>query len=1245
MTYSPNPAVNAKIHKLLKLGVPPIPVAPKLDPKHPDGHRVESPEYRYRQDKPEFVSCDGERVVVSGDYCKFTTTAVDSEMAAVRGKFVRLDSTLSPTPLFTGKNPSFLGWDGKHQKLNHGQFQKRMPTDQEIKKWFANPNTGVGTLGGHNGIVWVDFDAKNYPTQEDCDRDVRELLDRIGKPTLTEKTGSGGYRVAIVPTVKPTFTNFSTEPGGKHLGEALFAGRYTVLAPSKHPNGNYYKEICDADPVEVDSLEAIGLYPSKDEAQSQQRAEKRSRKGKGDRNTQQTYSDPVDNPWDIRNFALFFEGYSERGNGWGYAKCPAHNGTGLTSFRVDLTSGAFKCWFGCDTKAVYKAGRELAERFGYKFQEKSDRTRPETEHPDIEPDPEAYREYEERREAEERNAETEEQERQREWREQYPDRVKNHYRRHRRYTPTQRQNQRYVELEAPAPNTIMGVKSGLGTGKTEGLKKIKAALAGEGGLVLADRNGLLYQTCERLGILHLQRDKAWKEKSLTNSWLALCPDSLIHFSDEELVGRNLIIDEAQSVVDHILMGSTLLRKRDAVISRWETAVRLAKRIFLLDGYLTDVVVDYIARIRGGYVNIIKVGNDWKPETRPPVEFLTGSVNTFGALLKRDYSSFLKDLMPPQCMTMTDYLRFETEGIQRFAVATDTQIGAESLDIMLTSSGRTVLRIDSKTINTPEVKAFCRDPNAYLLAHPEIEVVIYTPTLESGFDVSVTQQVKRYGTVYDPDTDTETQQFWEVTMPYFSDVYGIFVGNITTNRQMQMLGRVRQCNRIHVFCAPFAPTTDIHSQFANAATRDLMRYLSQDSAAITADGLEAEFEKCKKTILENKTTPHQEMWGILKSTANHEKSNLRECLKDALIEAGYEVNEVSRIHGPEAGEWRQAREDVKLQNSGDRFNAEDISLEVAEGLGSNFASSWEERCQVWRAFLTKQKLPGIAESASWSENFCHWVGYEHRGWVRMQELCWLLHHPEVALLMQQQKWASRVKRDRTFLPDIRSRYLLVKTLRGIGITEFLGSPDKEYTQDSPEVISFVSRLTRDVQLALGIKVGKSSPIQLMGRVLGLIGFELKGRQRREEKKRKGERVRSYTCQPINYVDEESGADYRVDTLAAIDRKWGEYLERSNPADWGVTGESHKTQEPDVTPSPIEYIKQEAGVTPLHTRPRRPLYEALADVVFWLKQGLDGSARTILHGILNEEGARQVWEAINQHPELDPLRDLMPRRREG
>ena len=160
--YSPNPGVNTKIHKLLKLGVPPVPVAPKLDPKHPDGHHIQRVVKRYSAEKPSFIFSDGERVQVSGDYCTFSNTSIGDAIAPIRGDFVRLDSNLNPIARFTGKNPSYLDRDGKPKICLHGEIQNRLPSEQEIKKWFANPNTGIGTLGGHNGIVWIDFDAKNY---------------------------------------------------------------------------------------------------------------------------------------------------------------------------------------------------------------------------------------------------------------------------------------------------------------------------------------------------------------------------------------------------------------------------------------------------------------------------------------------------------------------------------------------------------------------------------------------------------------------------------------------------------------------------------------------------------------------------------------------------------------------------------------------------------------------------------------------------------------------------------------------------------------------------------------------------------------------------------------------------------------------------------------------------------------------------------------------------------------------------
>lgn len=172
--------------------------------------------------------------------------------------------TLHPLPLYTGKNPSYLDHDGIPHLINHRQYQNRLPDDHELEVWFAHPDNGVGTLGGWNNTVWLDFDKKQFASQSECDAAVLKILERPElQETFIERSHSGGWRIGITVKQKPNFTNFSLTPGGVHVGEALFEGRFTVLAPTVGPSGNPYQSLNRALPVEVESLESIGIYSIK----------------------------------------------------------------------------------------------------------------------------------------------------------------------------------------------------------------------------------------------------------------------------------------------------------------------------------------------------------------------------------------------------------------------------------------------------------------------------------------------------------------------------------------------------------------------------------------------------------------------------------------------------------------------------------------------------------------------------------------------------------------------------------------------------------------------------------------------------------------------------------------------------------------------------------------------------------------------------------------------------------------------
>lgn len=166
-------------------------------------------------------------------------------------------------PAFTGKNPSFLDAVGIPHLIRHTQYQHQLPTGQDLQTWFAHPGNGIGTLGGWQNLVWIDVDVKQFGSQDVCNARVSQWLSQYPRlhHTFTERTHSGGWRLAVrVP--EKTFTNFSLDQvGGQHVGEALGQGRFTVLAPTIGLSGQPYVNVQRVPPVWVERLEAIGVYP------------------------------------------------------------------------------------------------------------------------------------------------------------------------------------------------------------------------------------------------------------------------------------------------------------------------------------------------------------------------------------------------------------------------------------------------------------------------------------------------------------------------------------------------------------------------------------------------------------------------------------------------------------------------------------------------------------------------------------------------------------------------------------------------------------------------------------------------------------------------------------------------------------------------------------------------------------------------------------------------------------------------
>ncbi len=1047
--YSPNPGVNETIEALLALGCPPIPVAPPQDPRR--------------------------------ELCYQVTKTKDGVM------FCRLDKNLNPIPKFTGKNPSFLKRDGSPWICQHGKFQNRLPSKDELQKFFCHPDTGVGTLGGHAGLNWLDFDQKHYDSQEDCDHDVERIISENNlQSSWIERTGSDGWRVAVKPRQLPTFTNFATSPDGQHVGEALFEGRFTVLAPTIHPNGKSYRRVGWGEPVEVESLQAIGIYPSKDEVEQAERNQKREqRKASNPHYGQPT--NPQDNPWDIRNFAHYFEGYHERSDGWAAAKCPHHNGTSQTSFRIRLDTGEYKLWCGCNTKDVYQSGLALAAASGYKLPVAV-----------AEPDPVEYAKYLQQEQQDLEAAQAESKERLKELREAYPKKAKEAWRNSKRFTADIEKVTEWFEAELPPENSIFFGKAGLGRGKSTQLVRWVNELQTEGyGFVcLGYRNTLLIQLCGekrlgKLGFYHLHETDAGVMMHDPKGGIALCVDSLWRFNPDFFDGKILILDEVMSVIRHLLHSSTV-KGRDNILELFHQALHRASRVICLDGHLADWAVKYLHKLAPDK-KIIRFTNSYQGD-KPLVNFLQGTVDIEEKVRKNDRSPWLDHLLN-DCPIP--------------AICTDSQVFAESLDNLLTEKGLQVLRIDSKTVPEQYVKDCLLDTDGYIEKH-QPDAMIYTPSAESGVDVSIKD--------------------------YFTSHLGFFFGVLGVDAILQMLGRIRdsECTK-YVWVREWVAQDDqTHSKspFVKTVGADIEQTLVQDITD-TISTLDRKEDIAAKimAILERSKTPHFDASNQIQAISNYEKANLRECVLEALKEAGYTVYCYTLLDSKAVGDRvKKETETTRRKNSRDIFTAEKIHVDEIEEFSKKFDAKWEDRVKVIQATY-RSRLPGIDETESWDEEFIYKIKYANPDFINQQELYWLFSHPEVALRMNQERYFRFAKKERTFIGNIRSRMAKIKALRDIGIEKFL-ERGKTWVEDSPELTTLVKRCKdKKIAAALGKRPGFQSNTRFLGGLLKMLGF-----------KQIGQKVKSddgdYRIYHLDF-DTLSDPD-RKNALLCLDTRWQNYL---------------------------------------------------------------------------------------------------------
>jgi len=621
-----------------------------------------------------------------------------------------------------------------------------------------------------------------------------------------------------------------------------------------------------------------------------------------------------------------------------------------------------------------------------------------------------------------------------------PDRARDTWQRSQQFTPDVRVEQPWFDWSVPAPNTLLAVKSGLGTGKTTWLAGVVEQLADEGWVALGHRNSLLLQSCERWGFRHLHADKAFAAIRHPRSKLALCVDSLRHFRPEDFAGKNVILDEAMAIARHLLVGGTLGHKRATILERFGAALAQARRIICLDALLADWCVAYLQQLGGDGRAVVKVENIYRGAALP-VSVVAGER---AALLPKLWAS------------------------ARPVVCTDSQLEAEALERLLQDAGRSGLRVDSKTIADPAVQAFLRDPDGYI-RHHQPDYAIYTPSAEAGVDISIRD--------------------------YFSEQFCLFFGVVQTHAQLQMLGRVRDLGVPRWVWCRDAGLRDLEgerSPFPERVAEAVEAFLLQEGLnALAGNPDAAALNRLMSQLASARDDEHYQTFCTLKAIANYERARLRDCLLERLQVAGHRVREVALAPSEAGAREQAAREAVKTREAEAIFDATPVAA------SDRLTLSAAERAGVTKARLLRL-LPGIERSDRWRPELVRRMQFDERHFLVQQELFWLARHPDVAQRFLRS--APPTWHDQTTCGDLYNRQAQIRALLSLNIGEFLDL-EREWTRDSTNLFVLVASCqARELRLALGLGRSESDPLRCLRRVLGVVGVKVDRRRVKRDRRR-------------------------------------------------------------------------------------------------------------------------------------------------
>lgn len=661
-------------------------------------------------------------------------------------------------------------------------------------------------------------------------------------------------------------------------------------------------------------------------------------------------------------------------------------------------------------------------------------------------------------------------------------------------------NQRYFPdliLEENSPiSGILNLIGTTGTGKSTQIKSIINQLR--------ERNKNVVSISPTISLCKNQafswKVTFWNDAKDFSKGVTLCWDSLLKLKPYVFSNVNLILDEVESGIKHLLTSTTITDKntRDKILKEFEHIVKRVyangNLIILSDAHLSNMTVDYIKSFIPDAA-IYTVKNNCNPYSWE-IDLHQGSKED--TVLNKLYDALNEN--------------------QKCLLAIDSKNTAEAEADLIRQKfpEKKIHLVSQDTAGEDQNSKYITQVNN-AIAEEKPDLLIYTSVMGVGIDI---------------------------TEKHFDLMFGLFYGVLPSREIRQMLGRDRNAIKRIIWIANrgIKHPEDEQSWFIDGVKQRLLQKLEDIDLLDLVPTVKNEsdyFDDYKETILETVQNlqekiqnPHVETYCKIKARQNWELHNLYSSVKELLEQENHQINELESTKNEDGDLLKEQKKLKQEQKAKTIANAPEISEELYDELKQKNHKTFDEQAKVLK-YIYQKDLPKVELSESFVlENI---IKNEK---LNAHKLFWLCQNRQFSKEKDVKHWINKINSwmvsEVCYVPDIKTNVQKVNLLLDkINIFQFLDleNPSKTFSVKDAEFCKFykdkIYKFRKQIKELLGVTVTKDPNIQVFSNICRKIGIQFKNQRKRDQ---------NNMPYRVYWVDQQSLQDkHRQDILASLDHK--------------------------------------------------------------------------------------------------------------